>query len=87
MPTYAVNLADWQKLKQDTGLRLILLPIVDPDPNHLVTCEPGLGDGLGVRFICHEHRAAATIQTIRRRLERHQLRFYQSHNGSTWKRI
>jgi hypothetical protein len=95
---YAVNVADMTRYSHDVGLSLLVLPVIMPERQEptreniaaleKLDCEPGRFDGMAVRLLCSEERAAAIVSVIRTRIKKHSLRFYQSKTGQGgWKRV
>lgn len=82
---YAVNIGDL--LSADFVVKMLIQPVLEVGEGTAVNAEPGKFDGMSARFTCDAERAIAIIETIRLKVKRHELRFYESSTGNSWKRI
>ena len=81
-----VNLAHRLGSRADTGLKLLLRPVVDAD--EVIHCEGNRVDGMAVRFACVDEQAEAIIHTLRLHYARYRLRYYHSRTGKRrWERV
>lgn len=84
---YAINLCDWVGKKDDIGLQILFVPVVDPESQRVVIDKKRI-DEIGMRLTCDDERAGAIVEIARKRYERHQLRLYFSKTGKDgWRRV
>ena len=83
---YAINIADWQAVRSDIGLQVLLMPVVDRSRGPIHTAD-GNFDEMGMILVCGEDRAREIVKLVRKGYKKHQLRLYYSKTGQTWKRV
>ena len=82
---YAANIADLTKYKDNLAVMMILQPELSKT---IVDCEPGRIDGGGALFVTSDEQAGALIEVLRKRIAKHELRFYHSKTGKGgWERV
>ena len=64
---------------------MLLLPVIDRAK--VINVEPGQFDGIGLELTCSGEQAVAVVNLVRKKLQRHELRFYRSKTGLGWERI
>jgi len=89
MTTYAVNIADLTALAQnDAALSMVLTQHVAYTNIVEAERDKAVGMGHAALLLCPTEQAEALIAIVRKKLRKHQLRFYRSETGTGgWKRV